>query len=178
MKPIDIERELQDLVASEEVLAFFDVTVPLASGPIEGLCKVSRPRERRSRATYLSLIFVIDAADATVLRAIDAHMGAADWNACGSAIPGVDCILEIPHRGSTAGLFLKEIDVYLDGSRPADAAFLRDVLQPAIATAAQLQAGEITVWEDAKASGTAATAASGETLLARLKRFAGSGSAR
>src|SRR5262249_57246847 len=86
MKPIDIERELQDLVASEEVLAFFDVTVPLASGPIEGLCKVSRPRERRSRATYLSLMFVIDAPDQAVLRAIDEHMGAADWNACGSEI--------------------------------------------------------------------------------------------
>jgi len=175
MKPIDIERELQDLVASEEVLAFFDVTVPLASGPIEGLCKVSRPRERRSRATYLSLMFVIDAADGAVLRAIDAHMGAADWNACGSATPGVDCILEIPHRGSTAGLFLKEIDVYLDGSRPADAAFLRDVLQPAIASAAQLQVGEITVWEDPKAATAKPSAASSQTLLSRLRRLTGGG---
>ena len=172
MKPIDIERELQDLVASEEMSAFFDVTVPLASGPVEGLCKVSRPRERRSRATYLSLMFVIDAADPTVLRGIDTHMGAADWNASASAIPGVDCILEIPHRGSTAGLFLKEIDVYLDGSRPADEAFLRDVL-PAIARAAHLHAGEVTVWEDTKTAATQGGGASGQTLLSRLRRFTG-----
>jgi len=173
MKPIDIEQELQDLVASEEVLAFFDVVLPLKSGDVEGLCKVSRPRERRSRSTYLSLMFVIDAPDPAVLRAIDAHLGAADWNACGSAIPGVDCILEIPHRGATAGLFLKEIDVYLDGSRRADAAFLRDVLQPAIAAAANLRVGEITVWEDAKTPVPQQPNASGQTLLARLRRLTG-----
>src|SRR5262249_6289539 len=111
----------------------------------------------------------------TVLRAIDAHMGAADWNACGSATPGVDCILEIPHRGSTAGLFLKEIDGYLDGSRPADAAVLRDVPPPPLAPAAPPPVREITVWEDPKAAPANPSAASSLTLLSRLRRLTGGG---
>jgi hypothetical protein len=179
MEPIDIEQELQDLVANEEVLGFFDFTLPPASGAgaVEGLCKVSRPRERRSRSTYVSLFFVVDAPDAETRGRVAGHLGRVDWNACGSAMAGVDCILAIPHRdaGSGAGLFLKEVDVYLDGSRAADAAFLRNVLQPAVAKATGLRTGEITVWEDASApaatpSGAAAT---GDTLLVRLRRLAG-----
>ena len=179
MKPIDIEQELHDLVASEEMLAFFDFTLPpgSAAGAVEGLCKVSRPRERRSRSTYVSLFFVVDAADADIRRRVAGHLGRVDWNACGAAMAGVDCILAIPHRdaGSDAGLFLKELDVYLDGSRAPDAAFLREVLHPAIAKATGLRTGEITVWEDvaAPAAAPAAGAAKRETLLARLRRLAG-----
>jgi len=181
MEPIDIERELQDLVASEEVLGFFDFTLPPSggAGAVEGLCKVSRPRERRSRSTYVSLFFIVDAPEGEMRRRVAGHLGRVDWNACGSAMPGVDCILAIPHRdaGSGAGLFLKEVDVYLDGSRAADAAFLRTVLQPAIATATGLRAGEITVWDDASASPVTPSnaAAKSESLLARLRRLAGGG---
>jgi hypothetical protein len=176
MKAIDIDRELRDLVATEEVLAYFDFVLPLNEGgtrcEIEGLCKVSRPRERNSRSTYLSLFFIVDAPDEATRRAVDAHMKRADWLACGTAVAGVDCVLAIPHRGGGAGLFLKEVDVYLDGSQPADAAFVRDALQPAIARTAGLRPGELTVWEDADADAVR-PAAPGATLLDRLRRFAG-----
>jgi hypothetical protein len=175
MKSIDIDGELRDLVASEEVLAYFDFVLPLgpdAAGPIEGLCKVSRPRARNSRSTYLSLFFIVDAHDEAARRAIDTHIGRADWSA---SIPGVDCVLAIPHRDATAGLFLKEVDVYLDDSQPPSASFVRDILQPAIARATGVQPGELTAWEespqsDAGGAGTAA-APPDDTLLGRLRRL-------
>jgi hypothetical protein len=176
MKEIDIDSELRDLVASEELLAYFDFVLPPGDGKdpaggIEGLCKVSRPRERNSRSTYLSLFFIVDAHDEAALRAIDARIGRADWSA---PIPGVDCVLAIPHRDDTAGLFLKEVDIYLDGSQPPTASFVRDVLQPAIARATGLQPGEVTAWEESPQPDTgAADAAAHETLLGRLRRIVG-----
>jgi hypothetical protein len=179
MKAIDIDGELRDLVASEEVLAYFDFVLPLgtdAAGQIEGLCKVSRPRERNSRSTYLSLFFIVDAHDEASRRAIDTHIGRADWSA---SVPGVDCVLAIPHRDATAGLFLKEVDVYLDGSHPPTASFVRDVLQPAIARATGVRPGEVTAWEESPQSeagraGTA-TAPPGDTLFRRLRRLVSGG---
>ena len=178
MKAIDIDRELQELVASEELLAFFDflLRVELGDGTlreVEGLCKVSRPRERRSRSTYLSTFFVIDAADAAVHRALDAHMKRVDWNACGDVTEGVDIVVPIPHRSGGAGLFLKEIDVYLDGSRPPDAGFVRDVLQPALVIATGMRPGDLTVWDEPAAPG--AVSAERDSLIARLRRLAGKG---
>jgi hypothetical protein len=175
METIDIGRELQDIMASEELLAFFDFVLPLDGGETEGLCKVSRPRSRRSKSTYLSVFLTIDLADDAVYRAVEARVKAVDWVAAGESLAGVDCFVAIPHRSHRGGLFLKEIDVYLDGSRPPDVAFVRDVLQPAIARAVGLRPGELTVWEDAAAGGVPAAADSGPeqrtTLLDRLRRL-------
>lgn len=178
MKAINIDRELQQLVASEEVLAFFDFMLPLSGeAAVEGLCKVSRPRERRSKSTYLSVFFIVDAHEAAVQRGVEQHLRRVDWNALGEQTAGVDCFVAIPNRGATGGLVLKEVDVFLDGSRAPDVAFVREVLQPAIARAADLRAGPVTVWEDAAeapaAPAPSATAASGGGLLGRLRRLAG-----
>jgi len=180
MKAIDIEGELRELVAGEEVLAYFDFVLPLGDAAdgvreVEGLCKVSRPRERKSRSTYLSLFFIVDAPDDATRRAIDTKLSRADWNECSVSTPGVDCVMAIPNRHAGAGLFLKEIDAYLDGSYPPSAAFLREALLPALTRATQLRAGELTIWEDTAAeAGTGApgsAAEAGETLLSRLRRF-------
>lgn len=175
MKAIDIDGELRSLVATEEMLAHFDFVLPLPSGEVEGLCKVSRPRERNSRSTYLSLFFIIDAHEEAARKAIDAHLSRADWAGCGESTPGVDCVLAIPHRNAKAGLFLKEIDVYLDGSQAPSAAFVRDALQPAIARATGLRPGELSIWEDsATPDGGARPAAAGaqaDGLFGRLRRL-------
>jgi hypothetical protein len=174
MKAINIDRQLQDLVASEEVLAFFDFMLPLhGDAAVEGLCKVSRPRERRSKSTYLSIFFIIDAADAAQHRAVEAHLKRADWNAAGDHLDGVDCFVAIPNRGHSSGLVLKEVDVFLDGTREPDIAFVRDVLQPAIARAADLRASPVTVWDDPAEAAAAAPAKDGGGLLGRLRRMAG-----
>jgi hypothetical protein len=170
MKAIDIEGELRELVASEEVLAHFDFTLTLGAGSgardVEGLCKVSRPRERKSRATYLSLFFIVDSPDDPTRRAIDAQLSRVDWSAF--TTPGVDCMMAIPHRHAGAGLFLKEIDAYLDGTHPPSAAFVRDHLLPTISRAVGLRAGELTVWEEDAARAPDAEQA---TLLSRLRRY-------
>lgn len=184
MKELDIERELLDLAAKEEVLAFFDFVLPITVGgavsrDVEGLCKVSRPRARNSRATYFSLFFVVDSQDEAVQQALDALMRDVDWSAFGTRTSGVDCVLPVPHRGATAGLFLKEVDVYLDGSRPADATFVRDAIVPAVAQTMGLRAGELTVWEERAAVGASSasptSAAKSESILDRLRRLAGLG---
>jgi hypothetical protein len=177
MKAIDIDQELRELVATEEVLGYFDFVLPLDEGgtrrEIEGLCKVSRPRERNSRSTYLSIFFIVDAPDEATRQAVDAHMKRADWTACGDALAGVDCVLAIPHRGAGAGLFLKEVDVYLDGTQPPNAAFVREALQPAIARTAGLRPGELTVWDETESAAARPAPAPSESLLDRLRRFAG-----
>ena len=178
MKAINIDRELQDLVASEEVLAFFDITLPLqGAAAVEGLCKVSRPRARRSKATYLSVFFIVDAQDAATQRGVEQHLRKVDWNAAGEQTDGVDCFVPIPSRGATGGLVLKEVDVFLDDSVAPDIAFVRDVLQPVIARAADLRTGPVTVWEDVATDPPDApvAAAGGGGLLDRLRRLAGGG---
>ena len=177
-KTIDIGRELQDIIANEELLAFFDFVLPLAEADgapreVEGLCKVSRPRERRSRATYLSVFFIVDLPDAAIYRALDAHIRKIEWTAGDESAGGIDCVVPIPHRAAGGGLFLKEVDVYLDGRRRPDAAFVREVLQPGLARAVGLRPGELTVWEDAAGAADTGTPAERETLVARLRRFAG-----
>src|SRR5262245_18476033 len=97
METIDIGRELQDIMASEELLAFFDFTLPLDGGETEGLCKVSRPRSRRSKATYLSVFLTIDLPDDAVYRAVEARLKAVDWSAASEGLSGIDCFVAIPH---------------------------------------------------------------------------------
>lgn len=174
MKPIEMDRELRDLVTSEEMLAYFDFILPLgdpgsARQEVEGLCKVSRPRERRSRSTYLSLIFIIDAHDAATQALLNAHWGQIDWAAC--TAPGIDCVLAIPHREPSTGLFVKEVDVYLDSQQPATAEFLRDTLQPALARTTRFVPGELTVWDEPTQARP--EPAPSETLLGRLRRLTG-----
>lgn len=177
--PIDIERELIDLSAQEEVLAFFDFTMPIGNGAgaseIEGLCKVSRPKERSSRSTYVSMMFIIDAQDADVHRAVDQHMREVDWDAYAVSTPGVECVLPVPHRSGSAGLFLKEVDVYLDGTQAPTAAFVSSVLQPAVARVVGLRPSEVTVWDDAPAAASkSAPAPEGDgSLLGRLRKLVG-----
>ncbi len=178
MKPINIDREMKELVASEEVLAFFDFMLPLeGEAAVEGLCKVSRPRERRSKSTYLSVFFMIDAPEAATQKLVDQHLRRVDWNAIGEQAEGVDCCVAIPNRGATGGLVLKEVDVFLDGARAPDIAFVRDVLRPALARGADLRAGDVTVWEDVAADPAPRTASAAPTagggLLSRLRRMAG-----
>ena len=178
MEPIDIEQELIDLAAQEEVLAFFDFTLALSAtgGEVEGLCKVSRPHERRSRSSYVSLLFVVDALDEKTRRAVEAHLSAVDWGGPAKSIPGVAGFLPVPHRDTAAGLLLKEVDVYLDGTQPATADYVRTVLQPAVARAAHLRAGEVTAWEEnapRPAPRSAAPAPENESLIGRLRRLFG-----
>lgn len=175
MKAFDIDQELADLAAREEMLAFFDFALRLdGERRVEGLCKVSRPRARRSRSTYCSLLFVVDAPDADAHRSLEARLGAIDWNAFAAATPGVECVLAVPRRAGGSGLFLKEVDVYLDGSREADASFAREVLQPAIARATGAEAGEVTVWREAgEEPAEPASEAKAESFLDRLRRLAG-----
>lgn len=178
MKALDLERELVDLAAKEEVLAFFDfvLTLPTASGSghdVEGLCKVSRPRERRSRATYVSLLFIVDAQDAATRQALESHMKNVDWGSPEMAPPGVDCVLPVPYRNAAEGLFLKEIDVYLDGTRAPDTAFVREVLQPAVVRATGIRPGEITAWADTPEAPAVSEPVKSETLLERLRRLVG-----
>jgi hypothetical protein len=176
MKAIELDRQLRDLVATEELLAYFDFVLPLtapdgARHELEGLCKVSRPKARRSRSTYLSLILIIDAPESTTQALLDAHFTAVDWAACSA--PGLECVLAIPHRGASAGLFLKEIDAYLAADQAPSAEFLGDVLQPALARTARLVPGALTVWEEPADAAPSAPTDAG-TLLGRLRRFAGS----
>lgn len=177
MNELDIERELLDLAKKEEVLAFFDFVLPLqvdgGAREVEGLCKISRPRERSSRATYFSLFFVVDSQDAAIQHGLERAMRDADWNELGEKTDGVDCVLPVPHRGGTAGLFLKEVDVYLDGTRAPDTAFVREAIVPAVAATLKLRAGELTVWDVQPAPSTTPGASKSESLLGRLRRLAG-----
>jgi hypothetical protein len=174
-KTIDIGQELQDIIANEELLAFFDFVLPLADAggarELEGLCKVSRPRERRSRATYLSVFFVVDLPDPAAYRALDAQLRRIEWSAGDESAAGIDCVVPIPHRAAGGGLFLKEVDVYLDGTRRPDAAFVREVLQPGLARAVGLRAGDLTVWDEAAATANDSLPNGRETLVSRLRRF-------
>ena len=175
METIDIGRELQDIMASEELLAFFDFVLPLATaardrGAVQGVA---------AALTALEIDLPVDLPDHRPAgrRRLPRRRGAPEGGRLErgrrGGCPGIDCFVAIPHRSHQGGLFLKEVDVYLDGSRPPDVAFVRDVLQPAIARAVGLRPGELTVWEESAAAPPADRAPEGHgtSLLDRFRRL-------
>lgn len=149
---IDARQQFIDLFNSEEMLAFFDFQVKLASGGLaQGLCKVSKPKGGGNivkHGQYFSLLFLIDTPDDTTWRGVTEYVKKINWDYLGKQLPGIQTVLSIPHLHPEAGFFFKETDVYVTSTFELSKTFVMGKLYPAIQQTTGFKTGELTFWED------------------------------
>lgn len=146
---IDLDRQLLDLFNKERMLAFFDFQVKLGEAePHSGLCKVSQPKGGGRQSQYLSLLFLIDTPSDTAWQQVDAYAGHLDWNAFERELPGVETVLPIPHLHGGAGIYFKEVDIYLNSSVFIVKHYVMNHLYPAVLRVMGLKGGEVVFWDD------------------------------
>lgn len=111
---IDLDEEFLDLLKREEIFAFFDFCLGLpADRTVSGLCKISRPKPADSGSHYFSMVFMLDAVDDTVCRAISEYFKVIDWEDLARSVPGIVSFAAMPYLSQHAGIYIKEVDVYL-----------------------------------------------------------------
>lgn len=111
---IDLDEELLNLLKKEEMFAFFDFNLNLPEGgTASGLCKVSRPKSADSGTYYISLLFLIDADEPAMSRAIDERINKIKWEDLSRSVHEIKSILPMPYLSVRAGIYAREIDIYL-----------------------------------------------------------------
>ncbi len=145
---IDLDRQLLELFNKERMLAFFDFRVRLGDAePLSGLCKISQPKGGGQQSQYLSLLFLIDTPDESAWHRVDAYTEHLGWDAFMRELPGVVTVLPIPHLHRGAGIYFKEVDIYVDSSVTIAKHYVMDKLYPAILRVAGLTGGEVVFWD-------------------------------
>jgi len=146
---IDLEMQLRDLFHKEEMLAFFDLQFPNgANPPLEGLCKISKPKTDRKAAHYFSLLFLIDASPAAGWEQIHDIFSRVPWEALTERIPGVDVVLTLPYSRPLGGLYFHEIDIFFQTGSVLSKGNISSRLVPAVAQMCGCQTGEIVFWDN------------------------------
>ncbi len=146
---IDLDRELLELFNKERMIAFFDYQVPQGEAPpLSGLCKISQPKSGTRQSRYVSLLFLMDTPDDVARQQVEAYVGWLDWNTFQHELRGVETVLPIPqvHKGS--GIYLKEVDIYLDSGVSIVKQFVLNQLYPAILRVMRIRGGELVFWDD------------------------------
>lgn len=111
---IDLDEEFFELLKKEEIFAFFDFNLSLpADRTVSGLCKISRPKSADSGSHYFAMVFMLDAVDDTVCHAISGYFKAIDWEDLRRSVPGIVSFVAMPYLSQSAGIYIKEVDVYL-----------------------------------------------------------------
>ena len=111
---IDLDEEYFDLLKKEEIFAFFDFSLRLPGDRnVSGLCKVSRPKSEGAGSHYFAMVFILDAADDAVCQALNEYFKAIDWEDLRGSVPGIVSFVAMPHLSQRAGVYIKEVDVYL-----------------------------------------------------------------
>ncbi|MHC1729581.1 MAG: hypothetical protein AB9866_26855 [Syntrophobacteraceae bacterium] len=144
---IDLDEELLSLLENDEMFAFFDFSLTLPEErTVSGLCKISRPKSADFQSYYISLLFMIDAAESRVCHVIDEHINQINWEDLRDSMPEIISILSMPYLSERSGIYFREIDIYLAVdklTRPFIARF-----HPLLAGAMGLKAETPTYWDD------------------------------
>lgn len=144
---VDLLREFVDLYSREEMLAFFEFRLEQAGGrDIEGLCRISQPKDGRSNLYYLSLGFVVDTPDDSARRLVDDALSRLDGDALRSAVPTVVEVLPVTSMPTGPESFVRQADILFDEQSTDDAAATLSKLVPALAKITGIQARELVWW--------------------------------
>lgn len=146
-QPIDIMQEFVDQYAREEMLAFFEFTVPRPAPPaIAGLCKISRAKSGGSRLKYLSLSFMVDTPDDDARRRVDEALGRMEEGGLHARLSQVVDVVPMPSLNAGAENHLRQADLLLDDTVVPDQFFIQERLIPMICAVTQVALGEIVWW--------------------------------
>lgn len=144
---IDLDEEFLSLFKKEEMFAFFDFGLDLPGDrTASGLCKISRPKAADSDSYYISLLFMIDAAEDAVCQAIHEHIDRINWRELEASVPEIVTVLSLPHTSPRSGIYFREIDIYLSGDKLTKSFFAQ--FHPRLAEVAAFQAASPIFWDD------------------------------
>ncbi|MDR3555295.1 MAG: hypothetical protein P4L55_11115 [Syntrophobacteraceae bacterium] len=144
---IDLDEEFFGLLKEEEIFAFFYISLNLPGDQTAmGLCKISRPKSHDSLSHYISLLFMLDAADAPKCQSIDAHISGINWTEFGQSLVEVVSVVPMPYLSQRAGLYIREVDIYLAGG-DLDRSLLEKLVS-SLARIAEFKAEEPVFWDD------------------------------
>src|SRR5579862_1897871 len=147
---IDVMREFVELYQQEELLAFFEFDIERPSAaPVNGLCKISKPKAREATIRYLSLTFMADTPDDSSTATIEAALAGLDREAFQHALPSVDAIVPVPAMTGGAELSVRQYDLMLNARLDPGETFIMERLLPALRSFAGLHAHHV-VWWDGK----------------------------
>lgn len=144
---VDLVREFVDLYDREELIAFFEFS---AEGPggtsLEGLCRISRPKDGSSHLAYLSVGFVADTPDDASRALMDERLGRIDGDAVRAAVPQVAEVLPMSVMGPGSESYVRQADILFGEETLADPRAVLEQLVPALAAIADLRPGPLTWW--------------------------------
>ena len=147
---VDLLREFVDLYSREEMLAFFEFRLEQAGGrDIEGLCRISQPKDGRSNLYYLSLGFVVDTPDEASRACVDDALSRLDGEALRAAVPNVVEVLPVTSMTTGPESFVRQADILFDEDSAADPATTLAALVPALAKITGMRASELVWWSGA-----------------------------
>jgi len=131
---IDMGKQLQDLLKTEEMLAFFDFQFESETGKtISGLCKISRPKEGKAQSKYVSLLFIIDTPEGEGARDVIARLRDISWDGLKGHLAGFADALPLPSLDVGSGDFVvSEVDLYVADDVELDKRYVAEELHPAI----------------------------------------------
>jgi len=145
---IDIFQEFVAQYAREELLAFFDLTVPRAGKePLLGLGRISQPKQGSSSLRYLSLTFVMDTPDEEARTAVQHVLTHLEETSLQAVLPQVAGLVPTPSMHTGPEHYIKQIDILLGATTTPDKYFLTERLVPALQKILPVQISEVSWWE-------------------------------
>ena len=144
---IDLDEEFLTLARKEEMFAFFDFSLSLPGAQTaSGLCKISRPKSADSKSHYISLLFMLDAADDPKCQSINEYVNRIDWEELNKSIAEVASVVPMPYLSKRAGLYIREVVIYLTGDNLERRFFAK--LHSSLARVGGLKAETLIFWDD------------------------------
>ena len=145
---IDIFQEFVEQYAREELLAFFDLTVPRAGKePLLGLGRISQPKQGSSHLRYLSLTFVVDTPDEEARTAVQHMLSRLEETSLQTVLPQAAGLVPTPSMHTGPEHYIQQIDVLLGANTTPDKYFITERLVPALQKILPVHIGEVSWWE-------------------------------
>ncbi len=170
-KPIDIMQDFIAQYAKEEMLAFFDFTLPQAGrAPVAGLCKISQPKNG-ARLKYLSLTFMVDTPDEEARVRIERALNRMEEDGLRKSLPAVAEVIPMPSMNTGAENYIRQTDILLQDVIYPDRSFVADLLIPAIRKVTGVDVTDVVWWDGASTPPAVAGAARDASLVSSVREY-------
>jgi hypothetical protein len=148
-KVTDLKQQLIGLFDKEKVLAFFDFQLVVDQNEsVQGLCKISEPKEGEAKSNYLSILFIIDIIDDAMEKKVDTLINGISWSGFETHLWGSKMIIPMPHVKHDSQHYLKGVDIYLSANIQVNRSYIADNLYPAIVKILGCKGNELIFWEE------------------------------
>jgi hypothetical protein len=148
-KVTDLKQQLIGLFDKEKVLAFFDFQLVIDQNEsVQGLCKISEPKEGEAKSNYLSILFIIDTIGDAMEEKVDTLIKGISWSGFETHLWGSNMIIPMPHVRNDSQHYLKEVDIYLGANTRVSRSYIVDYLYPAIIKILGCRGNELIFWEE------------------------------